>query len=275
MQDTFFETDSSLSVISFLNKQKQTLLNSIGFVVLSLVFASTSLADNNLGEAGNYNLFVLEDFESTSSDVQGAFAAGGNVTLDSYGVASTISAKPDTKTLIVGGDLIYVQGELFSGSGVVGGSIDGVNERVILGLENGATLTGNESIGIDFADEFSRLTQLSTNLSQVETTGAVNYRSGGFHITGDCQSQTQVFNLDGQIVLNSNHVKGKLMVRSSPKVGMAQWSCMIIHLLVILNLCSMTHQQMLRQLLLHRIWKWMKIQHSQSNFRGLILMAIY
>ena len=185
---------------------KRTLSLIVALTFVTFAYFDTAKADDALGVSKDYNLFVLEDFVSTSSDVQGAFAAGGNVTIDSYGVASTIDTPADTPTLIVGGDLNYGQGMVFTGSGLVGGSIEGVNKRVINGIENGATITGNAATGIDFSGEFSKLTALSRDLASVEPNGSVAYRWGGIYLSGDCQSQTQVFNLDGLTVLNSNHI---------------------------------------------------------------------
>lgn len=102
--------------------------------------SSQSAAASFNGVVQRFNAFFLEDFVSTgSSDTQGRFAAGGDVTLNSYGIASNLSSQPAEPTLIVGGDLNYVQGKIFVGSALVGGSVDGVNETVTLGLESGAS----------------------------------------------------------------------------------------------------------------------------------------
>jgi len=160
----------------------------------------------DLGVAGDFNAFICDDFTSTSSDSHGRLAAGGNITIDSYGVATRLSSQPDIPTLIAGGDLSYGQGKVFVGSGIAGGSIDNVNETVVFGLEQGATIEGNAAIPIDFESEFAGLRQLSSNLARAQSTGTVEYRFGGIFITGDCSSDSQVFNLDGATVLNSNHI---------------------------------------------------------------------
>jgi len=160
----------------------------------------------DLGIAGGFNAFICDDFTSRSSDAHAGLAAGGNITIDSYGVASRLSSRPDTLTLIAGGDLSYGNGMIFAGSAIAGGSIDDVNQSVVYGLEQGATLEGNADVPIDFDAQFASLRQFSTNLSQVPATGSVDYRYGGIYITGDCSSDIQVFNLDGAIVLNSNHI---------------------------------------------------------------------
>jgi len=178
----------------------------VALAISSSAYSNIANADDALGTAASFNLFVLEDFVSTSSDVQGRLAAGGDVRIDSYGVASTIDTSPEEPTLVVGGDLFYGQGKIFTGSALVGGTIDGVNETVTFGLENGASIVRNASIDIDFVDEFSKLSQLSIDLAGAEPTGAIEYKYGGIYITGDCQSRTQIFRLNGQTVLNSNHL---------------------------------------------------------------------
>jgi len=178
----------------------------IALALSSAVSVSYANTEQAFGIAGSYNLFVLEDFVSTSSDVQGKLAAGRHVQLDSYSVASTISSAPETPTLVVGGDLTYGQGKIFTGSALVAGSIAGVNQTVIYGLESGAEVLGNASISVDFATEFSKLAQLSKQIAAVEPTGTVEYRWGGIYVTGDCNSSTQVFNLSGSTVLDSNHI---------------------------------------------------------------------
>jgi len=160
----------------------------------------------DLGVAGDFNAFICDDFTSTSSDSHGRLAAGGNITIDSYGVATRLSSQPDTPTLIAGGDLSYGQGKVFVGSGIAGGSVSNVNQTVVYGLEQGATIEGNTAIPIDFEAQFAGLRQLSANLARAQSTGTIEYKYGGIYITGDCSSDTQVFNLDGATVLNSNHI---------------------------------------------------------------------
>jgi len=171
-----------------------------------LIAQAQTEAIDDLGIATSFNAFIYDDFTSRASNAQGRIAAGGNVSLDSYGLASALSSQPEVPTLIVGGDLSYGQGRIFVGSGLVGGSTENVNQSVIFGLEDGASIEQNATIPIDFGAEFARLRQLSNDLSQIPTNTMVDYRFGGIFITGDCTSDTQVFNLDGAMTLNSNHL---------------------------------------------------------------------
>ena len=62
------------------------------------------------------------------------------------------------------------------------------------------------ALSVDFETEFAQLDILSTTLAQAPSTGTVEYKYGGIYIIGDCSSDTQVFNLNGSTVLNSNHL---------------------------------------------------------------------
>lgn len=175
----------------------------------SIMLTVESIPDvvvENLGIASSFNAFIFDDFMSRASNSQGRIAVGGNASLDSYGLASRLPSQPEMPTLIVGGDLSYGQGKIFVGSGLVGGTINDVNQTVIDGLEGGAFIQQSATIPIDFQAEFARLTQLSNTLKQVSVSGEAEYRYGGIYITGDCSSSIQVFNLDGATTLNSNHL---------------------------------------------------------------------
>lgn len=167
------------------------------------------------GIARDFNAFFLESFTSTSSDTQGRLAAGGDVTLDSYGVASVLGSQPETPTLVVGGDLTYGQGKIFVGSALVGGSIAGVNQTVTLGMESEASITGETTLPFDIAAEFSQLEQRSQDLAQVTPTGSVVYQYGGVYLTGDCQSDIQVFTIDGPELHSANHIVPDCVPQSS------------------------------------------------------------
>ena len=161
---------------------------------------------NDLGLANSFNAFIYKDFTSSASSSQGRIAAGGNVSLDSYGLATHLPSQPETSTLVVGGDLSFGQGRIFVGSGLAGGSTEGVNQGVISGLENGALIEGNATLPIDFKAEFRSLRRLSKRLSKVPANGSVEYRYGGIYISGDCSNNVQIFDLDGAMTLSSNHL---------------------------------------------------------------------
>ena len=161
---------------------------------------------DGLGASQSFNAFLYDTFTSQYSDSQGSIAAGGNVSINGYSVASQLASQPDNPTLLVGGDLSYGQGTLFVGSALVAGSTSNVNQSVVNGLESGASIQQGAILDIDFESEFTQLRLLSSTLAQAPSTGAVEYKYGGAYLTGDCASDTQIFNLSGQTLLNSNHL---------------------------------------------------------------------
>jgi hypothetical protein len=62
----------------------------IGILALTICLAGTFAQAISLGTAGDYNVFVFGDYSGSNSDVQGCLAAGGNVSLESYGVGDKL-----------------------------------------------------------------------------------------------------------------------------------------------------------------------------------------
>ena len=161
---------------------------------------------DGLGASQSFNAFFYQDFSSQYSDSHGKIAAGGNVSLNGYSVASRLSSQPTSPTLLVGGDLSFGQGRISVGSALVAGTTTRVNQSVIYALENGASVESNATLSTDFETEFVQLRLLSSSLAQAPSNGSVEYKYGGIYLTGDCSSDTHVFDLDGSIVLSANHL---------------------------------------------------------------------
>lgn len=157
-----------------------------------------------LSVASDFNAFMLESFEAPSSDIQGALAAGGDINLNSYSIASELITEPEVLTLISGGDIYFENGRLYTGSIAAAGSVAGVKPPVIYGLQDGAQALGEQELPFNFADVFSVLESYSLQLSELPPTGTVEYKWGGAYLTGDCESSTQVFSLDGESIYNSH-----------------------------------------------------------------------
>ena len=160
-----------------------------------LLAAGPAQADAiGLGEAGNYNVFVFDDFQSSSSDTQGRLAAGGNVSLHNYGLGSGLPDSFSGSSMVVGGNLFYRNGQVKAGNVDVAGSAD-VNQTVGTGAN--AAVRGNVSdLSVSFADEKQRLTQLSQNLSQLTPTGNAQLVYSTLQLSGDGTSGLQVFNVN-------------------------------------------------------------------------------
>lgn len=187
----------------FYARKKITQKLSIASFLLAVPFAlllTPAQASDWLGTAGDYNLFVAEDFSALSSDIEGAFAAGGDVYLDNYSIADKLTALPEDTVMVVGGNLEFPSGRIYHGSAVVGGSIDRVGNPVTAGMTPGASIRGNSDIPVDFAAAFEELKNISLLLSEIEATGTHTFQWGGLYLEGDCSSSTQIFHLDGALV---------------------------------------------------------------------------
>lgn len=182
-------------------RTKNTKINSLAHCLLIVQLAlisSGSQGSQWLGDAAKYNLFVEKDFFAGSSDVEGAFAAGGDVYLNNYSVADKLTVQPEDVVMVVGGNLDFPSGRIYHGSIEVGGSIEGVGDPVLAGITSGAEIKGESSISIDFSGEFAALKSTSLSLSEAESTGTYTFQWGGMSLKGDCVSPIQVFHIDGE-----------------------------------------------------------------------------
>jgi choice-of-anchor A domain-containing protein len=132
--------------------------------------AGNALANSVLYAATPYNVFMLSDFTSSGSDTQGGIAAGGNLTISAYSVASNLTSSqansefPSGDTLVSGGLLTASNGTL------VAGNAYGYTTNVTPYSFNlsGGTLTNGSSSGIqvvDFSQAATQLKSLSTTLA--------------------------------------------------------------------------------------------------------------
>lgn len=178
------------------------------FIILSLsmsmMSASASEAIPQFDIARNYNAFILGDFSANATDSQGKVAAGGRVDVSSYGLATGITTGAQEVTLISGGDITYSNGRIFTGGVLAQGDASGITAEVLSGMEFGASVQSNTPTPFSFTDEFEKLTQLSESLSALPDTGFVEYKWGGTYLTGDCESITQIFTIDGNALLSSS-----------------------------------------------------------------------
>ncbi|MFN2334180.1 MAG: choice-of-anchor A family protein [Wenzhouxiangellaceae bacterium] len=154
-----------------------------------------------LGEARRANGFFLEFFHAESSDVEGRLAAGGDVAINHYSIADQLQATVRGASLVVGGDLDFPSGRVFRGDIMVAGSADGVGDPVLNGLADDQALIRNAELPFDFQRQFEVLQRTSQLLAVLPANGTYEYQWGGLHLTGDCVSPAQVFELNGTQVL--------------------------------------------------------------------------
>ena len=174
-------------------------------MICGLLFAAVpAQADTiSLGTAGDYNVFVFNQFTSSNSDTQGRIAAGGNVSLMNYGVGSGLSSPYDGNSLVVGGDLFYRNGQIQAGAVEVGGSAD-VNNSV--GIGSGSLDDNVSKLSVSFDETKKELGQLSQDLSQMTATGTAELQYSTLRLTGDATSNVQVFNFNASALAGASGI---------------------------------------------------------------------
>ncbi|MBI9093007.1 MAG: choice-of-anchor A family protein [Desulfobacterium sp.] len=169
------------------------------FVSLLAVACSAQAASISLGTAGAFNTFIFNDF-ACSSDTEGRLAVGGNATLSSYSVGDKLQPGQYDDILVVGGDLTYTGGRVYYGDIRVGGSANMPGYNVA----DGKLVENDANLPVDFAAEAAYLKSMSAALAKEVGNGTVEHQGGSFQLTGDGVSGLQVFNLDGNDLLNAH-----------------------------------------------------------------------
>lgn len=168
-------------------------------VGLMVCFLSSAVYAFDLGTAGQFNAFVLENFTGIYSDTEGRLAVGGSANLTGYGVGHNLPSNVGD-VMVVGGNLTYNGGEVQHGNVVVGGTSTGsftVKDGVLKKNQG-------SNIPVNFAAEKTYLTNLTKSLSTQAATGTFKYEYGNMTLQAKAGSKVQVFNLNGQQVLDAN-----------------------------------------------------------------------
>jgi choice-of-anchor A domain-containing protein len=110
-----------------------------------LVTSPARAAFINLGPAGDYNIFVLNDHAQSNTDAEGKVAIGHNGTFTNFTIASKLGN--GTNNLIVGNNLTN-SSTTFHGGMIVNGNLNWDNPTILgaIGVNGNATLTGNGSL---------------------------------------------------------------------------------------------------------------------------------
>jgi choice-of-anchor A domain-containing protein len=177
----------------------------VGHLALVLVASVLGLSQTaqaapvSLGIAGNFNAFVLGDYKSSGSDVEGALAVQGNATLSNYSVNAQKQSGYAGDALVVGGNLRFNNGSINNGNAYVGGTYKVSN----LGF-NGTRQQG--SAPFSFASAEQQLEQLSASLDALQANGKAVFNPwGGVTLSGDGTTATQVFDVQGERLLGINN----------------------------------------------------------------------
>lgn len=167
-------------------KTKTAIAASALFVTCMSTVATADIV--NLGQAGNFNAFIFGDMNYYNSDVEGALAVGGNLSMTSMGVASSLPHSNDYN-LVVGGNLDWTNGQLFSGSAIYAGTANLNN----IGFPNGSAVQGNPPFS--FTDEQNYLTQVSGQWANLAANGLVSNNWGTLTLDS-VASGLNVFSVD-------------------------------------------------------------------------------
>lgn len=159
------------------------------FLTWIFLFTSpTSAMSLDLGLAGQFNAFVLNDMTASHSDVEGRLAVGGNLNLQHYAIGMELGNSQGYRDdLIVGGVLNFSDGRVYNGNARSGGAA--TIERVGFYSEdqinrlNGNYIAGNP---IDFSQIGGELADKSRLWGNLSVNGLVDFESwGGLTLAGD------------------------------------------------------------------------------------------
>ena len=153
-------------------------------------------SQQSFGAASGFNVFVLENFTSLSSTVEGRIAVGGNLSLQNFSVGDKLDASKLHDVAIVGGKVTFPSGRIYYGNLLAGGSVTGVGDAVRYGMAPGAVIRGNAPVSVDFASERDYLQTLSADTAALPANGTVKMQWGGLELKGDCSSAQQVFTVN-------------------------------------------------------------------------------
>lgn len=163
-------------------------IRSIACIFAMLAAGPSHAGVLNLAQgAGGANVYALQNFSGTYSDVEGSLVAGGNVTLDGYSVNDRNGdafGNPGY-ALVAGGKLVLTNGSIKNGVTYAGG---------------GKSVTSADTAGfsasnpVDFTAAASYYTNLAGALSGVAATGSAA-RSGSSVSLKGSGGAVDVFNL--------------------------------------------------------------------------------
>lgn len=164
-------------------------------VILGMIFSQSAFAAQiDLGQAADYNAFVQNNFQVSSSDTQGRIAVGGNFivkphqyshdkTNAGYSVGDMVHA-PGTPSLVVGGNIeLHAQGGglqihntgIDHGTAVYGGNL--INGHKI--GSGSASKVAKSELPVDFDTAFKHLNSLSDQLAAM-TASATTTTPGAY-----------------------------------------------------------------------------------------------
>lgn len=166
-------------------------------IVGSYTLANVQLGDNGkpLGVPSDFNVFVLENFTSQASSIEGRLAVGSNLNIKSFNIGENLAGANVIDSVIVGGNVTFPSGRLYYGNLKAVGAVS-VGTTVRNTLAPGQVINGYVPALVDFENDTGYVQQLSGNLAKLPATGAAVLQSTNYELKGDCASSLQLFNLD-------------------------------------------------------------------------------
>jgi choice-of-anchor A domain-containing protein len=170
---------------------------------LSLGFSQKATATSNaLGVASNYNVFTIGNFSESNTDVEGALAAGGNITFSNSSIGANLTSSQLTSlngdAVVAGGNVSLINGQVDGGSVVYEGTLNTSGET----LSHGSSKVTSTNSPINFSSAATSLKSLSTSLDALATTGTPKTSSGAITLTGT--GSLEVFDLSGSTLASAN-----------------------------------------------------------------------
>jgi choice-of-anchor A domain-containing protein len=174
----------------------KSIIKQLAITVLSLQALSASAGILDLGVAGQFNVFVFENFTSSNSDVEGAIAVGGHFSASNYAVN-------ELNRSVAGNSLVVAKSLTFSSGSVKNGNIDvaGTSTTSSFGFSGAYT----NSDPINFFNERTYLQNLSLSLNGLSNTGTASYQYSGLQLTASNSTDAQIFDIDGSLFNSRNN----------------------------------------------------------------------
>lgn len=104
-------------------------------ILASTLSLTAHAAPFYLGDAANFNAYVLQDMTGRNSDVEGRLAVGGNVNLKDFAVGLQLPQNSALPSMVVGQNATARNTRIYHGDATAGGNID-IDETVGLYNEN-------------------------------------------------------------------------------------------------------------------------------------------
>jgi choice-of-anchor A domain-containing protein len=174
----------------------KSIIKQLAITALSLQALSASAGILDLGVAGQFNVFVFENFTSSNSDVEGAIAVGGQFSASNYAVN-------ELNRSVAGNSLVVAKSLTFSSGSVKNGNIDVAGTSTTSSFGFSGAYTNSDPINFDH--ERTYLQNLSLSLNGLSNTGTASYQYSGLQLTASNSTDAQIFDIDGSLFNSRNN----------------------------------------------------------------------